>query len=323
MQIKKSKFLIGTLLSVVSIGAVGSITGTYAWYTYNTKDTLVYHGIAAADNENLEFRVKTKTGYGEWKTAIATQELSDASASNGFAGTALEPVSFNTKQLKNYKLEPFVGKYEQFVAVPPTEESATKPYYFQVELQFRCLSVEDTPVGLSRDIYLSRLNVTATTSGKDITKALRIHFDDNTATLDNKTLVAPAQNSGTMNLYGTYDMDGDGKIDHGFLQEPASKGIYEKDPTGTAPGAVDVPYGDHTGKPTESWYGKNDVLATFNGREYKSGGRKIVRTDASTTSFKTVVMTIWIDGWDAACINQNAKSEFDLDIQFQSAKIAA
>lgn len=322
MQIKKSKFLIGTLLSVASIGVVGSITGTYAWYTYNTKDTLVYHGIAAADNENLEFRIyKSGLSTNEgWKTAIATSELAAASEANGFAGQSLEPITFNSKQERNASLQPFVGKYEQYISIAPTDQSETKPYYFQVTLQFRCLTVEETPEAVVRDIFLSRLNIKTTSDGKDITPAIRMHFDNGTAELDDKTLVAPAKTAdGQMNLYGTYDMDGDGVIDHGTLVD-STYGIYEKDSTGTKPGAVDVPYGNNSGF-VEYWYGTNSAVASFQGREHVANtGRKILKTSNSTTVFNSVTLTIWLDGWDAACVNSNAKCEFDLDLQFQSAK---
>lgn len=318
MQIKKSKFLIGTLLSVVSVGVVGSVIGTYAWYTYNTKDTLIYHGIAAAENENLQFRLLGEDD-SAWRTTISSGQLTTYAESKGFAGNSLRPVSFNSTQNNNVKLEPFVGHYTPYTAIPPTDEDETKPNYLQVTIEFKCVSVEATPQAIERDVYLSKLNVKATSEGKDITPALRMHFDDGTANLENKTLVAPGRNAGTMNVYGFYDMDGDGSIDHGYLDDP-TYGIYVQD---DGPDAVDVPYGNHTLRPTESWFGKSDILATFDSDNYATSGRKILTTSTSTINYNAVTMTIWLDGWDAECTNKNAKCEFDLDLQFHSAKIPA
>ena len=314
MQIKKRKFLIGTLLSVTSIGVVGSVIGTYAWYTYNTKDTLVYHGIAAASNENLQFRL---AGTEEWKTVISSKELTDYAESKGFAGSALEPVSFNTAQKKNEKLQPFIGKYDAWDSIAPTDESETKPYYLQVKLEFKCQTVDEEPEAVIRDIYLSKLNIKATSEGKNITPAIRMHFNDGTAVTDNKTLVAPARSAGSMHLYGSYDMDGDGLIDHGRLREGETH-LYEK---AEGEGTIDVPYGDTVNQPDEAWFGKSDILATFDSENYAIGGRKLLTTSTSTVSFNSVTMTIWLDGWDAACINANAKCEFDIDLQFHSAVV--
>jgi len=312
MQVKKNKFLIGTLLSIASIGVVGSVTGTYAWYTYNAKDTVLYHGIAVSDSKNLEFRI---VGTSDWKSAISSDELIKASEDAGHAGSNLKPISFTSDQVRNEELSSFYNAYAPYKTTAGNTGVDAK--YLQVEIEFRCTNNPVSPTeAYAKDIYLSRLEVESTTEDKDISGALRMHFGT-TEVVSKNTLIAPAkEENGVMNLFGKKDLDGKDGDDYGYLI-PGKTDEYVEDPGKKNPQSQYLIYGeDNT---TEEWYGTDETVATFEDGKLTDDSSKhvILTTSNQLTTYKSVVMTIWLDGWDDACVNANGGCEFDLNLVFQ------
>ena len=57
MKINKAKMMVSTLAIIAGAATVGSISGTVAWFQYNTRVTAAYVGTTASVSRNLQIRI--------------------------------------------------------------------------------------------------------------------------------------------------------------------------------------------------------------------------------------------------------------------------
>lgn len=326
MKIRKSKFIVGSLLSVLSVGVVGSVASTYAWYTYNTRASIAYEGITAGNTENLQVKLSSETSTDAWRTSLSSAEITADSIARKHAGATLSPVT----ALRDYGDE-FIGIKKEgtlgdsyFFGSPTANDSKIGDLglkdtsgnynFFQTKFDIRCIDPNDSTKGYEQDIWCTYLKLTMTTAegDMDVTDAVRVHFQAGTE----GHLVAPGVAAdGELNLFGALDLDNDGVLDHGYKQldstyhwPNAIPGITED--TETNP----IIYGTNGAK--EQYYGTNTFVATFENGRRKSGGVSICKTNENRNPVE-VTMTIFLDGWASQMIDENAKATFSLAMVLQ------
>lgn len=305
----KNKFITGALLSIASLGVVGSVASTYAWYSYNTKDVLSYRGIASGNSENLQIRV---TGTSDWKQSLKTDELVTDSVKSKHAGKTLQPVSFKEDIAKTDEI-----KDSDFVSLPTfgtneynahgLKDSSGNYVFFETSIQLRCINPTNKSEFFEQEIYLSDLTIISENEN-EMSKAIRVHFHTDEST---NYLVAPASaTSGTTALSGKLDLNDDEKLDKGI---PEGSGKYHIPYEWEEGNAEEIIYG--ADGCVEGHYGQ-DAVATFtNGIHDNGTGICLGKTKASGEPLQIQII-IFVDGWDAACVDKNLSSEDDYKVDF-------
>lgn len=264
MKIKKEKFLIGALLTAASLGVAGSITGTYAWYSYNTKSPITYSGIATGDSEFLQVRSDV-TGNEEWKTSLSRDEFMEGSSELeckdgiNYAGNKLLPTSFdksvsayNTsgKSVKLFQESLFQGilvqgnpNYTTSGRTYTDDEGGEHYGFFRSKVSFRSINpasiqIDDDTGDVTydeyyeKDIYLSDITCKCTSDGKDISDAVRVAIT--TASETSWWIIAPgltkptptSSNIGSLDLYGD-DYNFDGETEQGIYTYNSVSGGWD------------------------------------------------------------------------------------------------
>jgi len=309
----KNKFLMGALLTVSSLGVVGSITGTYAWFSYNTKSPISYHGVTTGDTENLQIKTATDT---EWKQTLSSDEFLASSTDDGYAGNDLKPVTFATNQLYNADLEDFVGMPSagnpEYSDAGLTDDDDAY-VWLRSEIQLQCIN-QTTDEYYAQNIYLSDLTFVCSDDDYDVSDALRMHIKCGTTSL----LIAPGivdedNEIGSLDLYGTLDLDGDGNDDQAVYSDSEYlRPAYDFDTSET--GLQDVVYG--VDGVVEQYYTRDAVIATFEDGKRTEGGVLIGTTNDSDDPLE-IVITIYLQGWAPSIKDDNINAEFDFGMTFQ------
>ena len=214
MKIKKAKFVVGSMLATCSLAIVGSITSTFAWYTYNTKTTLAYSGLAGGKTSNLQMKFSTEDP-DKWRSAITLDEIIAYSTSKKYAGSTLSPVTVADGIAKNGDMLTDDKFYGATSALQPkfikdnAKDSDGNYLFLSVPISFRCINPNKTSEQFAQPVYVTYLGAKVNSlspDGKDITKGLRVNFKvDTTANY----LVAPGYDAdGTTTLHGPLNLSG-------------------------------------------------------------------------------------------------------------------
>ena len=218
MKIKKAKFVVGSMLATCSLAIVGSITSTFAWYTYNTKTTLAYSGLAGGKTSNLQMKFSTEDP-DKWRSAITLDEIIAYSASKKYAGAELSPVTLAEGVVKTGGTVSDDKFYGATAALQPkfikdnAKDSNGNYLFLSVPISFRCINPNSpdpaNPEQFAQSVYVTYLGAKVNSlspDGKDITKGLRVNFKvDTTANY----LVAPGYDAdGLTALQGPLNLSG-------------------------------------------------------------------------------------------------------------------
>lgn len=301
MKIKKAKFVVGSMLTACSLAIVGSITSTFAWYTYSTKTTLAYSGLSGGKTGNLQMRLAggTEAESGEWKDSLSIEEIKNESIRRGYAGNSLSPITIGEgiarsgidctiKNNGNYKFNGPTTALQPKFPSDNIKDANGKYVFLQVQIQFRNINPNDPNEKFNSQIFVSFLDARLNDDdGRDITKGLRIHFAGST---ENNYLVAPGYtDDGVTTVNGPYN----------FANSEEDFGVYCI-VDGTRYAGTDYETGWYDFLYTES--GANDKAAelnqkmldegiegvTFEGKEHYDVG--IPNGDGTYRKY--------IDGWD-------------------------
>lgn len=214
MKIKKAKFVVGSMLATCSLAIVGSITSTFAWYTYNTKTTLAYSGLAGGKTSNLQMKFSSE-GDDKWRSAITLDEIIAYSTSTKYAGAELSPVTLADGVNKTGGTVTDDKFYGATAALQPkfikdnAKDSNGNYLFLSVPISFRSVNPNNTNEKFAQSVYVTYLGAKVNSlspDGKDITEGLRVNFKvDTTANY----LVAPGYEAdGTTALYGPLNLSG-------------------------------------------------------------------------------------------------------------------
>lgn len=196
MKINK-KVLIPLFATAMGLSAIGGISGSVAWYQYNTKVTSSWIGASMGDGGVLQVSDNNGTS---WKRDVDF----------GSASTKLHPITYGALA-SNAALSGTPKKHPQCGVTDPADwdDAVLGTDYFQYTFKMRARKlVDDEYVGVAAQISIKEFVLQSTTSGKtDVTDAVRIHISDGT---NHKLLSA---NGGNTAMSGNLDLDGDGVAD--------------------------------------------------------------------------------------------------------------
>lgn len=239
MKINKAKLLVGTLAIASVAATVGSISGTFAWFQYNTRASVSYQGATAHCSESLEVRIRngTTTQY-PWKTELASSDVSDylSNATNHATTpgigrkntTSLTPVTSGVLAANafpaastDYNAAPQLYRnpiYQHFLYAKWT--AATAEDYVLIPLQVRVRDVDggSSDTLLNKNIYISDIHLdgSVTASKTDVTSALRmsVRAYPSATTSGAATFVQTYSTTGTdVDVFGKLDLNNDNDLD--------------------------------------------------------------------------------------------------------------
>ena len=314
------KLVVTSLSTVLGLGIVGSISGTFAWYQYSTRASASIIGVSSAEAGMLQIKASTASTWAD--KDLATDDLIGTRTDR-----KIYPVTFGgfakneALPAKAYK-NPEAG--EEKMNIEKNEASAAKQY-IQYTVNLRAVNAAGSLV--EKDVYISDLVLTDTsTSVGNVTNALRMHI----ACGSKYFLVAPGD-ARDMDCHGKLDLNGDGALDtindtedHRFewdkVAEPAEKleyGFYNEAANPSDPEELD--------ETKQTTYTTDEVV---NGRgsdgKIAHNDDKLIGTTPTTGSLN-VTVTIWLEGWellgttpsaiwDAATIGKTVRAGLVFDI---------
>jgi hypothetical protein len=195
MKINK-KVLIPLFATAMGLSAIGGISGSVAWYQYNTKVSGSWVGVSTADGGVLQIKEGS-----DW---VRDAEYGDGS-------DVLHPITFGamTKTAalpaKAYK-HPHAG-----VAAMTSWDEAVAADYVQFTVELQALKLNSSTGAYEpteAEVHLDEMIISAVTPNKtDVGAALRVHISDGSVShLFSAT-------AGTINTHGNLDLDKDTNID--------------------------------------------------------------------------------------------------------------
>lgn len=297
MKINKAKMMVSTLAIIAGAATVGSISGTVAWFQYNTRVTAAYVGTTASTTGALQIKV----GDGEYAPDLKSSDISTylTSVSNN---TTVKPMTFGALTATSELPDAGYGApvYQYFAY--DTWQAAAATDYIVLPLTVKYTTVEKTPAALSgKSVWLNDLRIQQHTGAeKDVSSAIRVHV----STASSNHLFSAT--AATVASGAQLDLNNDSKNDI----EPTDRAHYDFDGDGT-PGT----YGDNGSivsvAPTSVYPTDNNGTLT--------GGSALGTTDSNGELKITV--TIWLEGW--AKLNDKViwdvayqNLQFDVGMQF-------
>lgn len=328
MKINKAKLLVGTLAIASVAATVGSISGTIAWFQYNTRVTAAYMGTTASCSELLHIRIHDENvvGYEDAKAAWRTDlRIADINAylTAKQIGSKIAPVTYpeafpaSNGALDNSKFKsnplPQDFAYAKWNA-------ASGDNFVVLPLEVKLLDGNDSVLA-DKEVYLSELVLEQHTSNsgkEDISNSLRVHLhteytatSGGTATLNNSFWGKNSNDTTakvTDTLGGYLDLDSDGKYDKtGKWEWEASHVTTEYGNSALSHEAYNVSASKNTDENPMVSYNNNSLDTTKSVALGKTGYDGIL-------SIKT---TIWLEGWaglnDAASFISDQKSATEIE----------
>lgn len=319
MKISK-KVLIPVFASAMGLAVIGGVSGSVAWYQYNSKVTASYIGVSTADTGVL----RIKEGSGSWTRAV------DKGANN-----KLRPVTFDKVSAESDKFDTTKGwttpeagagnaevlghgsYYEGKDYVPASGTSAEEKGYAgwiqasssdfaQFDLYFDAYqtNAEENDSGythVARPVFLSNYilrsldadgNVISTKNAED---AIRIQFDVLNDSNEITSQIITGKEASTTKLNGALDLDGSGTADK-YHATP-----FNDVPNTTGEGAIngtEIEYGLH---------GVNQTVTALS--SYNSSSNALFSTSGDEAKPTHVRVSIWLEGW--ALLNSATRAEWN------------
>ena len=310
----KKKVIVSALALAIGAGLAGSVTSTIAWYQYSTRTTAAYVGVAGGTSGNLQLRFK-EDGQADdagWTTKILKEDMATYLAGKSRAsnvvpvtsGQLLKKDIFPAKLYQN----PIYG-----VEAQTSWKEATAANYVKIELELRYVEKQGTNENnVAKNIYLSDLFLEQDESDKtlheDISSAIRFHiaaYSDPAA----KQIRLISKNGGTTLTHGYLDLNNDGQDDVKYDKKSDKYGFTNGEGTKISYGGTES---------TQTTYSASDMVADL-ANDVKDGDRLLGVTVASSSSFLSVDINIWVEGWAKFPAGNSGKAIWDVE-DFSNAK---
>ena len=245
----KKKIIIPAFALLIGAALAGSVTGTAAWYQYNSKAQVALIGAAGGTSDgNLQIRLREdgQAANAGWTTRFTYGQIETFLAGKGY-GRKVLPVTPGASLAASenalpsdangldFRTNPVAGKgpYEKW-------NRASIANYVVIPLQVRFLG-RDGVIENNKDeknvaqvIYFSDITIQQRNNDThgDISDAIRFHVSSYTTTAQvagEKSNFLVSKNGGTTVTHGALDLDGDGVSD----KEYSGTGKYGFDGDGT------------------------------------------------------------------------------------------
>lgn len=348
-------FCLSTILPVVSFA--GSITGTFAWYTFNSNVRVMYSGTSVMANKQLQIGIETDvdlTDFGltttdgiAWAAPGATltaECISYYLEQTGHASTRLYPIT--TRRYKENDTLTLYRELDNETVVNPQIAEIDK--YVEIPLTFRVIDLSlDLPVG-NKEVWVTQ---TYLAGDKDkVEKGVRVHFDNSSSKFiynpSEKTDAGYTAVAGVLDLtkdeYYDYNVSSHKEVIYGDLEEDSPEPEYilqsgdselddvnhtgETSPTNFCAKHKDgcykiANYGDlKFGK--ANYESQQSIAPDYDGgTAHYSGGKPVCVTSNDESAIGRTTMTVWLEGWDHSVVDRVIDLSFTLSITFQCNQI--
>lgn len=346
---RKLKELLRTTLfiSLPVMCFMGALSSTVAWYSFNLKASLDYHGASISSAKQLQVGIKTDadlSGVG----LVTDNGVAWSKPGNGLTPEQLqaylENEGFATISLPALTSGGFTNgddlslKYSPSLEVNTSVVPANREDYVLLPLAFRVIKTSSGEYMPNQDIWITNADV-KTNASVNIEDGVRVYFKSN----NDSFIFHPGKNieENYINVGGLMDLNFDEYYDTDENKYEIIYGDYEGAPTYVTQ-EVDSDYVDINKTGAEyhnTFYAKHragrQTIQSFEGvtfaRQYfetlndikpvdsDSGyhGGKPVCTTASDTYIAETTMTIWLEGWDHVVIDSVTGFKFNLNLTFE------
>lgn len=270
----RNKLIVSSLTLVATLGIVGSISSSVAWFQYVTSVRTAYTGTTITATKVLSMSVDEGRAY-------AKQLDNQTLKSHTIGGNNFAPVTTGP-QSKNTELGPLYLQPDYQKGLYPWQ-NANPEYYASFSILLRVDKVDDELTSLTNDIYLTDLTIVDAVSNgadKDLSNAVRVHIKAEGPTTNNYLF---AKNATSTVVGGYLDLNNDGDLDR-------QKGYEFEFPDGNIPLCE---YGE-IGAIQESYSSNDSSIFPTSVDGDLSGGTPI---GIASENPLRVTVTIWIEGW--------------------------
>lgn len=337
MKLNKNKIIVSALALAIGGSLAGSVGSTIAWYQYSTRANVAYVGEASGFSSNLQMRFVGEDA-DAWRTRITYDQVNDKLGAN----MKIVPMTFGA--LGKDAALPAKGYVQPAPGVSDMTKwkEATDRNYAQFQLELRNINREGaTAANDEQEVYLSKLllqkDLKNPEGKEDISAALRVHISATDGTNTVNRLIS--NNGGDINTSGKLDIDGDGANDQAYPEGDEFGFGYDGN---NHVALKDVVYGDENAdevaneiqtayiasssstatNPALVYSENNHLYDDETKADDPAAAKAIGKTLASESSYLTVTVTIWVEGWqqfDGKAIWDATKyidSQFNVGIQF-------
>lgn len=346
------------ITAITMLSFAGALASSLAWFSYNTQTPITFHGTSIKSNKQIQVGIVTnydlsaqnlvselvpgtsqKIAWSEPGEGLTSRQLVAYLTLAGYASEELTPVTsrrYNTGDALKLYSSPYDYR-------PSDLEAATKDLYSVIPLAFRVINLSDRSYVKNRNIWLSDIGASGET--KDtfaVSHGARVQFSNPTT----KFIVNPtAEESGYTTVGGLLDLNNDQYYDIDEHGNEIVYGDYIGVPTHTYRAddselddinntGMLAPYvfcSKHAGNANSvdnfndlqmmkaDYYCVEDVAPYVDEDGNFTGGKPVCNTGENYIG--TTDLTIWIEGWDLAIVNQVWNLTFDIGLTFEIDKI--
>lgn len=332
MKINTMKLVVGVLAAASVASLAGSISGTFAWLQYNTRDRVEFQGATAQCSENLQVRIIYQDGenvaYGPWKEDLTNNDIMLAAKKNDASITANVSGDYPAKQFVPVTMpginqsSPAGDIFGHPVCGYPEYAKWQKPLasdYMRFALQFRVLDVDGVEADagkaeaeIAMPLYLTDITFhnTSGPTDTDITSALRVHATSGTQykRLMSYDVANAASSVVTTATCGHLDLNNDGKLDDATDRPNKYSWDQEYD---TDDNPIPLDYGGTAS--FQKWHNlaspDNEIYPVVKANGYidqNENANQIVGTTKAVAhngdvladaDYLTINFVVWLEGW--------------------------
>ena len=330
---KSRQLVISSLVALSSLTLVSSITGTIAWFQNVTRNTVAYTGTSAHCSKLLNISVD---GGAHWGTDISSDMLPTGIKFQPITtgaqerNAALPTQTYDTGDVDELN-NPIMGEKTRFYDSPDYRQGlynnwliAKDNSYLQFTALIKLVDVdehykqkgehgEDEQTYLANDVYLTDLTIKNADNGRDLSQAVRVHFDAESPDGTHKYFLFAKEpqllqdNEGEVNdVYGTpvggyLDLNEDGQQDSGYEFEGlclygGSDGLEQKTPVYDSEHNITGYTLDNPLLQTAYRANDSSVVATDD-RGTITNGTSFGKTSAVKDKYLKITVTVWLEGW--------------------------
>lgn len=309
----KKKIIVSALTLIAGFSLVGSITSTIAWYQYSTKTTAALVGVAGGSKGNLQMRIKKANQADDegWTTKITKEEMATYLGAKTIVPVTGGIEDRNDPAPAKLYCNPLYG-----YAAQTSWKQAVAANYIAIPLELRFHEVNASgEANLAKDIYLSDLFLAqdeGDTTHEDISSAVRFHVAAYSDPAD-KTNRLISKNGGSIDTWGTLDLNGDSEVDKTYTKKSDKYGFTGGEGTEIKYGFVEG--NDITNKQTSysaTTNGTLPILADIANGVNKTSSTLLGTTLVDDDAFLSVDITIWVEGWQKLPEGNGGKAIWDV-----------
>lgn len=325
MKTKKlENFIFVGIYSLLVVSALGAMSGTYAWFEYQTRVNSRFYGTALSKIGGLKVGLVSSVDLPDAERHGLTQDTTDSRIYWSSRGLSSNTLSYflSASGYASNKLRPITsGSYVENGNFSPkrnpvflTSNINTPAQHYQYAYIPLVFSVENSTN------YSVRLTKAEIESSNNLEDAIRVHFKSNKSNF----LLAPhALEDGYDVVGGTLDLNKDGYIDYDsqnreFLYGEADNVSYSTTPNEGDEVLERKDRHSFNGVHAPDTYSLNDDVV-YKTSEYK-GLNSVMNyleiADSNVAGYAYLDLTIYAEGWSSAIIDQNEGSLFNLDLTF-------